>query len=102
MFDRLRRWLAGSPPLPEAERLRLEAWVRLRFQLASSDPTAQIIAAAGRLIDAGIEPDGGIDPAWRSVTFYGNITVGNGRAMKGSASQEILDLIRALQSEGRL
>ena len=65
MFDRLRRWLAGSPPLPEAERLRLEAWVRLRFQLASSDPTAQIIAAAGRLIDAGIDPDDAVKTVLR-------------------------------------
>jgi hypothetical protein len=32
----------------------LEAWVRLRFQLASSDPMIAIIGAVGRLTDAGM------------------------------------------------
>ena len=32
----------------------MEAWVRLRFQLASSDPMTAIIGAFGRLTAAGM------------------------------------------------
>jgi hypothetical protein len=32
----------------------LEDWVRLRFQLAASDPMIAIIGAVGRLSDAGM------------------------------------------------
>ena len=37
--------------------LSLEAWVRLRFQLLSSDPMIAIIGAVGRLTDAGMGDD---------------------------------------------
>ena len=38
----------------DEERETLEAWVRIRFQLASSDPMTAIIGAFGRLTDAGM------------------------------------------------
>jgi hypothetical protein len=49
----LRRWRLGSGPGDE-ERQKLEAWARLRFQLAPSDPMIAIIGAFGRLTDAGM------------------------------------------------
>jgi hypothetical protein len=49
-------WPRRRPPngLTDEERETLEAWVRLRFQLASSDPMTAIIGAFGRLTDAGM------------------------------------------------
>jgi hypothetical protein len=35
----------------------LETWVRLRFQLVSSDPMIAIVGAFGRLTDAGMDDD---------------------------------------------
>jgi hypothetical protein len=49
----LRRCRRSSDP-SDAERQKLEDWVRLRFQLASSDPMMAIIGAFGRLTDAGM------------------------------------------------
>jgi hypothetical protein len=40
--------------LTDEERETLEAWVRLRFHLASSDPMIAIIGAVARLTDAGM------------------------------------------------
>lgn len=47
----LPRWRRPSGSGDE-ERRALEDWVRLRFQLASSDPMTAIIGAFGRLTDA--------------------------------------------------
>jgi hypothetical protein len=52
----LRRWRRSISP-NDAERQALEAWVRLRFQLASSDPMMAIIGGFGRLTDAGMGVD---------------------------------------------
>jgi hypothetical protein len=52
----LGRWGRGSGPSND-ERRALEDWVRLRFQLAGSDPMIAIIGAVGRLTDAGITAD---------------------------------------------
>jgi hypothetical protein len=49
----LPRWRRPSDPGNE-EQQALEAWVRLRFQLASSDPMIAIIGAVARLTDAGL------------------------------------------------
>lgn len=46
-------WRRTSGPGDE-ERRAFEARVRLRFQLASSDPMAAIIGAVGRLTEAGM------------------------------------------------
>jgi hypothetical protein len=52
----LRLWRrAGGPG--DAERRALEDWVRLRFQLAASDPMIAIIGAFGRLTEAGMTDD---------------------------------------------
>ena len=48
----LRRWRGASEPADEER--ALENWVRLRFQLAGSDPMIAIIGAVGRLTDAGM------------------------------------------------
>jgi hypothetical protein len=39
VIRRVLRRLTGSRPPTEAERLKLESWVRLRFRLAWTDPT---------------------------------------------------------------
>ena len=49
----LRRWRRAIGAGDE-ERRALEDWVRLRFQLAASDPMTAIIGAFGRLTDAGM------------------------------------------------
>jgi hypothetical protein len=49
----LRRWWRPCGPCDE-ERRALEGWLRLRFQLVSSDPMIAIIGAFGRLTDAGM------------------------------------------------
>jgi hypothetical protein len=60
----LRRWRWASGPRDE-ERQALEAWVRLRFQLASSDQMTAIIGAFGRLVDAGVAEDDAIETVRR-------------------------------------
>jgi hypothetical protein len=50
----LSRWRRASGPTHKERRV-LENWVRLRFQLASSDPMIAIIGAFGRLTDAGMD-----------------------------------------------
>lgn len=45
--------------------LELESWVRLRFRLASSDPTSHIIAATARLTEAGMSADEAVDTVLR-------------------------------------
>jgi hypothetical protein len=60
----LRRWRLASGPGDE-ERRTLEDWVRLRFQLASSDPITAIIGAIGRLMDAGMGVDDATDTVLR-------------------------------------
>lgn len=52
----LRRWRRASG-LGDEERRKLEAWVRLRFLLAASDPMIAIIGAVGCLTDAGMDED---------------------------------------------
>lgn len=52
----LPRWHRAKGPGDE-ERETLEAWVRLRFQLAASDPMTAIIGAFARLTDAGMDED---------------------------------------------
>jgi hypothetical protein len=47
------------------ERRALEDWVRLRFQLAASDPMIAIIGAAGRLTDAGMGVEDAADTVFR-------------------------------------
>lgn len=49
----LRLWHRTGGP-GDAERRALEDWVRLRFQLAASDPMIAIIGAFGRLTDSGM------------------------------------------------
>ncbi len=56
----LLRWRRASGPADE-ERQVLEHRVRLRFQLASSDPMTAIIGAVGRLTDAGMGVDAAAD-----------------------------------------
>jgi hypothetical protein len=52
-----KRWHRAKGPGDE-ERETLEAWVRLRFQLAAaSDPMTAIIGAFGRLANAGMDED---------------------------------------------
>jgi hypothetical protein len=61
-------WLRGwrrSSSLSDAERRTLEAWVRLRFQLASSDPMMAIIGAFGRLTEAGMDTKDALDTVLR-------------------------------------
>jgi hypothetical protein len=52
----LRKWHRASGPTDD-DRQELETWVRLRFQLASSDPMIAIVGAFGRLTDAGMDED---------------------------------------------
>jgi hypothetical protein len=52
-FRRSRR--ATGPA--EEERRALESWVRLRLQLAASDPMIAIIGAFGRLTNAGMDEE---------------------------------------------
>ena len=49
----------------DAERRALEEWVRLRFQLAASEPIIAILGAVGRLTDAGISPNDATDTVLR-------------------------------------
>ncbi len=65
----LRRWRRASGP-GEEERRALEAWVRVRFQLASSDPVTAIIGAVGRLTDAGMDGDDAIDTVLRILREF--------------------------------
>ena len=60
----LRRWGRASGP-SNGERRALEDWVRLRFQLAASDPMIAIIGACGRLIDAGMTVDDALNTVLR-------------------------------------
>jgi hypothetical protein len=50
-----------STPLDDEKRRDLEDWVRLRFQLAASDPTIAIFGAIGRLTDAGMTSNDAIN-----------------------------------------
>jgi hypothetical protein len=50
----LRGWRRANGPGNE-ERWALENWVRLRFQLVSSDQITAIIGAFGRLTEAGMD-----------------------------------------------
>lgn len=49
----------------DEERQALEDWVRLRFQLAASDPMIAIIGAVGRLTDAGMTTDEALETVLR-------------------------------------
>jgi len=60
----LRRWRRPSSPGDE-ERRALEGWVRLRFELAASDPMIAIIGAVARLPDAGMTADAATDTVLR-------------------------------------
>lgn len=65
VIRRVLRRLTGSRPPTEAERLKLESWVRLRFHLASTDSTSHVIAAASRLTEAGLDTDEAVDTVLR-------------------------------------
>jgi hypothetical protein len=65
----LRRWRRSISP-NDAERQKLEAWVRLRFQLASSDPMTAIIGAFGRLTDAGMDEDAATETVLRIMREF--------------------------------
>jgi len=60
-------WLRrGQPRVPDSQhRAQLEEWVRLRFQLAGSDPMTAIIGAVARLTDAGITANDALDTVLR-------------------------------------
>jgi hypothetical protein len=60
----LGRWGRASGPSND-ELHALEDWVRLRFQLAASDPMIAIIGAVGRLTDAGMTTDEAMDTVLR-------------------------------------
>ena len=60
----LPKWRRPRGP-GEEERRVLEDWVRLRFQLAASDPMIAIVGAFGRLTDAGMTMDEAIDTVLR-------------------------------------
>jgi hypothetical protein len=60
----LGRWGRTSGPSNDERRV-LEAWVRLRFQLAASDPMIAIIGAVGRLTDAGMDTNDAVDTVLR-------------------------------------
>ena len=60
------RWYGPGSPSVE-ERQELEVWVRLRFQLAASDPMLAIVGAVGRLTDAGMTTGEAIDIVLRIV-----------------------------------
>lgn len=60
----LGRWGRASGPSND-ERRALEAWVRLRFRLAASDPMIAIIGAVGRVTDAGMTTDEAMDTVLR-------------------------------------
>ena len=65
----MRLWhRAGGPG--DAERRALEDWVRLRFQLAASDPMIAIIGAFGRLTDAGIDEDDALETVLRIMREF--------------------------------
>jgi hypothetical protein len=55
-MSRLGRWGRASGPGNDELRA-LEDWVRLRFQVAASDPMIAIIGAVGRFTDAGMTTD---------------------------------------------
>jgi hypothetical protein len=60
----LRAWRRSNDPGDE-ERQKLEAWIRLRFQLAGSDPMTAIIGAFGRLTGAGMDEEDAIETVLR-------------------------------------
>ncbi len=62
----LRGWRRSSGPSDE-ERRALETWVRLRFQLAASDPMIAIIGAVARLTDAGMTVEDATETALRII-----------------------------------
>ena len=64
IFFLVRLWRRADGP-GEAQRRALEDWVRLRFQLAASDPMIAIIGAVGRLTEAGMSVDDATDTALR-------------------------------------
>jgi hypothetical protein len=67
----LRGWRRSNRPGDE-ERRALEDWVRLRFQLASSDPMIAIIGAFGRLTDAGTSDDDATETVLRIMRESGS------------------------------
>jgi hypothetical protein len=65
----LRRWRRATGAGDE-ERRALEDWVRLRFQLAASDPMTAIIGAFGRLTDAGMDEDAATETVLRIMREF--------------------------------
>lgn len=65
----LRRWRRATGAGDE-ERRALEDWVRLRFQLAASDPMTAIIGAFGRLTDAGMDEDAATETMLRIMREF--------------------------------
>ena len=66
-------WLPGwrrPSGLSDEERRALEDWVRLRFQLASSDPMPTIIGAFSRLTDAGMNEEDAIETVLRIMREF--------------------------------
>lgn len=64
-LQRLIGRLRAPKPLPAPERRRLEDWVRLRFRLEPADPMTAIIAASGRLKEAGMDADEAVETVLR-------------------------------------
>jgi hypothetical protein len=82
------RWGRASGPSND-ERRALEDWVRLRFQLAGSDPMIAIIGAVGRLTDAGMDTNDATDTVLRIL--HEKITEGaapRASSATGSAPQK--------------
>ena len=60
----LRRWRRAHGPSDD-ERRALENWVRLRFEVASSDSMAAIVGAFGLLVGAGMSVQDATDTVLR-------------------------------------
>ena len=59
-----RRWLRRRV-IADDDRRRLEDWVRLRLQIAGSDPMIAFIGATGRLTEAGMDTATAVDTVLR-------------------------------------
>jgi hypothetical protein len=80
----LRRWRRATGAGDE-ERRALEDWVRLRFQLPSSDPMIAIIGAFGRLVDAGMSVDDATETVLR-IMRESEVPVGTPPDTMGTAA----------------
>ncbi len=65
-----RRGRSRPTGLSDAEQQILENWVRLRFQLAGSNPMLAIIGAVSRLTDAGMDREGATQSVLRILREF--------------------------------